>query len=50
MRNCKICKRHLSNVSNVAELLSDDHKDALQAALCDDHEGGSCPGDPWGRE
>lgn len=47
---CKTCKWHLGNLGIVASLLNEEHKDALQLALCEDREGGSCPGDPWGEE
>lgn len=47
---CNDCRRHIGNLPEVAALLTEDHKDALQLALCDDRAGGACPGDPWGEE
>ena len=48
--NCTNCKRHIKNQPEVAALLTPEHRDTLQIALCNDREGGSCPGDPWGAE
>jgi len=45
--NCENCPRHLNQLQAVAKLLTEDHRDALQGALCDDHEDGACPNDPW---
>ena len=45
--NCTNCPRHITNQPEIAALLSPEHRDALQLALCADREGGSCPGDPW---
>jgi len=44
---CENCPRHLNQLQAVAEMLTDDHKDSLQETLCDDHEDGSCPNNPW---
>ena len=45
--NCENCPRHINQLQAVAEMLTEDHRDSLQVALCDDHEDGACPNDPW---